>query len=283
MRNMKRSSKRLVRKILEYPQVGSLNVDDPQTTFLRRDMIQQKAFLKRIYEEWYGWIASCIPDGEGRVLELGSGAGFLDEYIPDLISSEAFLSPFAQVIMDARALPFPARSLKSIVMVDVFHHIPDVRAFMKEASDSLIPGGKILMVEPWVTPWSCYVYKNFHHEHIDVESRNWSFTASGPLSGANSALPWIVFSRDRRSFESEFPELRIEGITIEKPFAYLLSGGLSFRSFMPGVMYGLWNTFENMLSPWMAYIGMFARIDVSRVEQVSRRSTEMPYHEKTLG
>ena len=43
-----------------------------------------------------------------------------------------------------------------------------------------------------------------------------SFPRQGPLSSANQALPWIVFERDRATFEREFPEWRIlAGATID--------------------------------------------------------------------
>ena len=81
------------------------------------------------------------------------------------------------------------------------------------------------MVEPWVTFWSRFVYGRLHHEPFHPESVSWSFPSSGPLSGANIAIPWIVFSRDRTQFEKEYPELQIEQV---RPFLqgrYLLSGG----------------------------------------------------------
>jgi 2-polyprenyl-3-methyl-5-hydroxy-6-metoxy-1,4-benzoquinol methylase len=45
-------------------------------------------------------------------------------------------------------------SLRGIVMTNVLHHIPDARAFLKEAARCLHPGGVIAMIEPWVSPWS---------------------------------------------------------------------------------------------------------------------------------
>jgi len=36
--------------------------------------------------EWYRMISAYIPEGAGRVFELGSGAGFLGQYIPGLNS-----------------------------------------------------------------------------------------------------------------------------------------------------------------------------------------------------
>ena len=42
----------------------------------------------------------------------------------------------------------------------------------------------MIMVEPWVSPWSSWVYKTFHHEPFDPKTKKWTFTLKGPLSGA---------------------------------------------------------------------------------------------------
>ena len=247
---------------LRHPLTRSLSHDDPRTTVLRRGIIRSKPFLEKIYLEWYGWVASRIPPGRLPVVELGSGAGFLDSFIPGLVTSEVLRCPFVRVVLDGCALPFPGSSLRALVMVDVFHHIPDAGAFLREASRCLEPGGRILMVEPWVTAWSRFVYARLHHEPFDSMAQSWSFPASGPLSGANSALPWIVFQRDRTLFEERCPGLAIESIAVERPLTYLLSGGVSLRTLMPGFAYRFWKCIEEV--PVFKKCGMFARIELSR-------------------
>ena len=59
------------------------------------------------------------------------------------------------------------------------------------------------MIEPWNNPWAKWVYQNLHHEPFDPNA-GWTLPASGPLSGANGALPWILFERDRKKFEQHF-------------------------------------------------------------------------------
>ena len=248
---------------LRHPLTRSLDLDDPRTTVLRRSIIRSKPFLEKIYRDWYGWIASRIPPGRLPLVELGSGAGFLDSFIPGLVTTEVFRCPFVRVVLDGCALPFQGSSLRALVMVDVFHHLPDAGAFLREASRCLEPGGRILMVEPWVTAWSRFVYARLHHEPFDSMAQSWSFPASGPLSGANSALPWIVFQRDRTLFEERCPGLAIESIAVERPLTYLLSGGVSLRTLMPGFTYGCWRILE--VVPVLRKLGMFARIELRRV------------------
>jgi len=167
---------------LKHPLTRGVPLDSPETTRLRRTIIETKPFLRRIYEEWYTDIASHLPKGNGRILELGSGAGFLQEYVPDVIRSEVFPCPDIAVILDARWLPFRPGSLRAIVMTDVLHHIPDVRKFLIEAACAVREGGVLVMVEPWVTPWSRFVYGRFHHEPFRPDAEDWTFAGSGPLS-----------------------------------------------------------------------------------------------------
>jgi hypothetical protein len=54
------------------------------------------------------------------------------------------------------------------------------------------------------------------------------------MEGANQALSYIVFERDRERFERLFPDLEIvEQSWIANYPRYLLSGGLNFRQLLP--------------------------------------------------
>ena len=225
----------LISKLLAHPLTRGMSVDDPLTTLYRRKIIQNKSFLRLIYLEWYELIKAKLPEGD-QVLELGSGAGFLQEILPNIITSEIFETPGISLIADACQLPFSDSALDAIVMTDVLHHIPNVDRFFSEAERCIRPGGKIIMIEPWRSAWSEWVYKNLHPEPFEIES-GWKIPASGPLSGANGALPWIVFERDRLLFESKYPNWLIKNINPIMPFSYLLSGGVSMRSLLPGFMY----------------------------------------------
>jgi SAM-dependent methyltransferase len=255
----------LIRSLLAHPLTAALQVDDPNTTELRKRIISSKPFLKAIYDEWYGMLARELPLGEGKVLELGSGGGYCAQFIPGLITSEVFPCSGVHIVADAQRMPFADRSMRAIVMTSVLHHMPDVSRFFAQASRCLRPGGKILMIEPWVTSWSSFVYRHFHHEPFHPEAEDWTFSSTGPLSGANIAVPWIVFARDRNKFESEFPEFSIERICPFLPFRYLISGGVGMRSLMPGFTCSAWAGLERMLKSQMPRLGMFALVSVRRV------------------
>jgi SAM-dependent methyltransferase len=256
---------RILKRVLEHPLSAGLGVDAPQTTELRRRIIETKPFLRRLYEDWYAEIVAALPPPPGLVLELGSGAGFLSRFVPDLITSDIMPVTGMAVALDASALPFGSGGLRAVVMTDVFHHLSACRQFLREAARCVRPGGRVVMIEPWVTRWSRFVFTTLHHEPFDPDARTWEFASSGPLSGANGALPWIVFDRDRDTFEREFPEWRIRAVRSFMPFRYLLSGGVSLRSLMPAWSYGFWRSVERVLGPMNPHAAMFAVIVLDRV------------------
>jgi SAM-dependent methyltransferase len=265
-----------MKRWLEHPLTRGLPLDSPETTSLRRTIIAGKPFLRRLYDEWYADIAARVPDGDGRVLELGSGAGFLHERIPGVIRSEIFACPDIAVILDARHLPFRSRSLRAIVMTDVLHHIPDVRRFFHDAAAAVREGGALVMIEPWVTTWSRFVYTTFHHEPFRPDADDWAFPAEGPLSSANGALPWILFERDRGRFDAEFREWRVEEVRPGMPLRYLLSGGVSLRSLMPGWTFEAWRGVEHLMQPWMRSVAMFATIVLRRTANTVTVAPQVP-------
>ena len=259
----------MLKKLLEHPLTRGLEPDDPRTTEFRRRIIKKKALLRKIYEEWYRGLISAIPPPTacpGRVLELGAGGGFLKELLPDSITSEVFPCSGADVVLDARALPFAGNSLRAILMVDVLHHIPDVESFLREAQRTLSPGGIIAMWEPWNTSWIRLIYKKLHPEPFAPESEDWGFPPAGPLSGANGALPWIVFARDKERFARTFADLELERLILDYPFSYLLSGGVSLRALFPGIGFKPIRALERMLTPLQSKLAMFAFICLRKKE-----------------
>jgi SAM-dependent methyltransferase len=242
------------------------DLDAPETTLQHREIILRKAFLKKIYLTWYSSFLKVIPElPEGKILEIGSGGGFLKMLDSRIITSDILSSVNCDMTFSAEAMPFEDNSLSAIFMIDVLHHIPDCSKFFAEAQRILKPGGKIVMIEPANTIFSRFIYTNFHHENFDPQTLDWKFPTSGPLSGANGALPWIVFSRDYESFKILFPNLDKEKMKLHTPFAYLISGGLTLKSLLPGWMYHPFHCFEILISPLNRWVGMFQTIIVKKL------------------
>jgi SAM-dependent methyltransferase len=254
----------MLRPWLAHPLTRDLNIDDPETTRLRQRIVREKGFLSQVYGEWYQDLVASLPAGAGLVLELGAGGGFMRDVLPGLITAERFFVPGVRIVLDGLSLPFAEHSLRGIVMTNVLHHLPNSGVFFAEASRCVRPGGVVSMIEPWVTPWSRFIYQRFHHEPFDPNAASWTVAASGPLSGANGALPWILFERDRSVFEREFPQWQVERVVPMMPFTYLLSGGVSLRSFLPGWSFRSIRGLERALGGWNRHLAMFAHVVLRR-------------------
>lgn len=256
----------MLKRLLEHPLTRGRDLDSPETTELRKAIIRSKPFLRSIYEEWYSSLLkeTDVEKPSAHILELGSGAGFLKDHAPRVIASDLIYVDGLDLVMDGQRIPFKVSSLDAIVMVNVLHHIPDPKAFFTEAANCIRSGGKIAMIEPWITPWSKFVYRYFHHEPVVLDSSSWTIQGHGPLSGANTALPWIIFSRDKDVFVNEMKQWRVETIQPFMPFRYPLSGGISLRNLMFSSSFTFWRGIERLLSPWMEKLAMFAKIVLVR-------------------
>lgn len=250
---------------LKLPETRSIkDLDDPATTLLHAEIVRKKAFLKKLYIDFYTQFKNLIPEPETKVLvELGSGGGFIKEVIDNVITSDILELPNVNKVFSALNMPFEESSVDAFFMFDVLHHIAEPGAFFREAIRCLKPSGKIVMIEPANTLWSRFIYKNFHHELFDPEAQ-WQLQKLGPVSHANGAMPWIIFSRDRQIFEKEFPQLRIVQIRNHTPLRYLLSGGLTLRQLMPSFTYPIIKAIEYMLSPLNNLLGMFQTIELEK-------------------
>jgi SAM-dependent methyltransferase len=223
--------------------------------------IRRKGLVRRIHEEWYQQLAGWLPDRPGPVVEIGSGGGGFSDTVPTAVRTDCPARPGIQLGVDATALPFGGSSLRALVLINVFHHLSRPREFLSGALRALRPGGRVLLLEPWITPWSRFIYRTFHHEPCDPEAIGWDSAVASTLSGANEALAWIVFSRDRARFEAEFPGLSLLSVRPQMPAIYLLSGGIASRPLAPGAAAPFLRWLER---PFDEKAAMFAAVVLER-------------------
>lgn len=251
---------RALRRILRRDR-GDLPLDAPELVEVHRGAIRQKPFLRRFYDDAYDFfVAERTGLPPGTELELGSGGGYLKERIPTLQTSEVLAVAEVDRHVDATALDDKDLSMAAIYLLDVFHHIQDVEAFLREAHRCLRPGGKVVMIEPANTLFGRFVYRRFHHEPFEPGAASWRLPAGGPMSMANGALPWIVFTRDRDRFAQLFSGFEIARQQPFGPLLYLLSGGVSMRQLLPSFMLPVVRGVEWLLRPFDRWLGMFQRI-----------------------
>lgn len=233
------------------------DLDDPKTTIFLSRILQENVYLKNLYTDFYTIFKDSLKDLPKRrkLVELGSGGGFLKNIIPSVITSDVLKLPNVNLQFSVTRMPFKNESIDRFFMLNVIHHIHDARMFFKEIDRCLKKNGKLIAIEPANTFWGRFIYQHFHHERFNPQG-DWTLKSQRPLSDANGALPWIILIRDRKKFEKLFPDLKIKKIIPHTPISYLVSGGVSYRRFVPSWMYPVVKNVEKLAAPLNKYIGM---------------------------
>lgn len=206
---------------------------DPRTAQNRRQW-ENKPTLRAVYEDLYRKM-----DGEcrsGPTLEIGAGSGNFKQYRQDVVASDITSAPWLDLVADAEKLPFKQSAFSNIVIFDVLHHLEFPRMFFAEARRVLIPGGRIVMVEPAITPVSWFFYRFFHQEPFDLSAdpllEGKASVAKDPYA-ANQAIPTLLVTRYARRLALLFPDLRVRHVRWLSLFAYPLTGGFKPWSLIP--------------------------------------------------
>jgi len=226
----------------------------------RRVWAENRA-LRTLNAELYGRVAQQLPPRDlGRWVELGSGPGFAREYIPELELTDLVRAPWHDGEASAEALPYADRSVGALVLFDVLHHIPSPRRFFEEAVRVLVPGGRIVMCEPYMSPVSYPVYKLFHDEPVrmgaDPLALDEGDGARDPFD-ANQAIPTLLFGRNSSAFAQAFPELAVRNVEYMSGLSLPASGGFSHGPFLPWPLWSLWHQIDSRLPSalmrWLAF------------------------------
>ena len=236
-------------------------LDSPKTLVSHSLSIRRKPILRDFYLECYAFFkeeSRHLPPG--MKLELGSGGGFYRTLEKDLTTSDVIPGSDIDLCTLAESLPVKSGSIAAIYMLNVLHHVKDVGSFFNEAVRCLVPGGRVLLVEPANTTISRLIYRNFHHEPFEPAQYGWTLPPGGRLSGANGALPWIVFHRDRAEFQRRFPSLAVMRYRDFGPLRYLLSGGHTLPQLVPSFASCAITVSERLLAPIHPLCGMFTQI-----------------------
>jgi len=253
---------------LAHPSLKQHPIGSAQWFAAQRSMIEAKPLIKRCYDLWYRLLlqdADSVPAKyrTGKIVELGSGLSYIKGQRPEVITSD--VTPgLADMVIDGRRLPFADGSVQALLLTHVFHHIPDVASFFREASRVLVPGGVISMVDIPHTPFARFFFTNFHPEPYNDKAQEWSFPEGHTMLDSNQALSWMVFFRDAAEFHRQFPVLRLEQVTYLPWLSYLLSGGVNLRSFIPRPLTPLFPILDTLLKPLDGLFAVHWRLTIRK-------------------
>lgn len=227
---------------------------------------RSKRLLRSAYAAaWRELAAFAAP---GPSLEIGCGCGNLDGVLPRCWQSDIVALPWADLAADAMRLPFRSGALSNILGTDVLHHLPRPVDFLKEAARALRPDGRVLLLEPYMSWVSYPLLRWFHPEPADPRRNPFAGpsheTPAAP--GVNQAVPTLLFRRGRDALAQQVPQLEVIHCRPRDAIAYPLSGGYSFPALLPGFAEPWVWRLEELLAPWMSFIGFRLAVALRRKE-----------------
>lgn len=213
----------------------------------------EKPSLRKAYANLYQEIAENLAPrhGDSLNLELGSGMGNVKQFIPDCITSDIFANPWLDRQEDAYSLSFPAESLANLILFDVWHHLQYPANALKEASRTLKPKGRLLIMDPAMSALGLLVYGLFHHEPLGYTTQ---FLKTPLKLGDTSTLPYFAAqsSAHRLLLRQEIPALlnnwKIVQTSQITSLAYLASGGFRGPQLYPDPLLPAVLTLDRLLS-----------------------------------
>lgn len=220
-----------------------------------RKIWKEKKIIREVYSGWYKKILRNLNRSKGITLELGAGSGNFKEFKPDVTASDIEYCQWLDVCFDAHHIPFKAGSVGNIVMTDVLHHLAHPLHFFKEASRVLEKGGRIVLVEPFPTTFSLFIYKRYHPEPFIMDRDYFGESSAGMLPKkdpweANQAAAYLLFFKYREKFlhyfDGNFSFVKRKKMSC---ILYPASGGFENKTMIPDFLIPIFKLLEILLVP----------------------------------
>ena len=246
--------------LLRDPSIEKMDVDGSDRLNVHSKMLSRKRMLREVFTEFHHCFRRLDKkyfSAQGSRIELGAGIAPIRNSYPDVLATDVVRGDQIDRVLDAEHMDLPDRSVRAIYGQNCFHHFPHPERFFAELERVLQPGGGAILLEPYFGPFATFLFKRlFRTEGFDKEFPSWETPVAGPMNGANQALSYIIFTRDRAVFEEKHPALKIVHQELCPNYLrYLVSGGLNFRQLCPDWASGMVSLIEWILKPlnrWLA-------------------------------
>jgi SAM-dependent methyltransferase len=230
---------------------------------------RQRPLTRDVYRRYFEMMRDRMATG-GRSVELGGGSGMSREFLADTWVSDLVKTRFVDFAADAARLPLRAAEADNLLMIDLIHHLPRPARLFDEAVRVLRPGGRMILVEPYISPASRLIFRLGHPEPVDLRADPLPaddgpvFSATGAFA-SNQAIPSLLFGRDRDRFERRFPALRPVERRLFSVFVYPLSGGFSGPCLIPRFAHRMAWSVEGVLLPLRRLLAFRILVVLERV------------------
>ncbi len=197
----------------------------------------RKPLLHVLYGDFYQLISqnlSNLPDS--KIVELGSGLGNIKEVIPDCLRTDLFPNPWIDQVENAYKLTFAKESVSDLILTDVFHHLRYPGGALQEFYRVLRKGGRVIMLEPYISVLGLLVYGAFHSEPIGFTQKiewfppqGWSAEDIDYYAAQGNATRVFITNRFRSELKrwQKIKTIRLSAL------AYAASGGYSGPQLYP--------------------------------------------------
>ncbi len=223
-----------------------------------RETWARKKIIREIYTGWYKQVLKDLWESKGRTIELGGGGGNFKEFKPGVITSDIEACQWLDICFDAHDMPFNNSSAANIVMIDVLHHLADPVRFLREAARVLESKGRIVLLEPFPTPFSLFVYRRVHPEPFIMETDYFASSGQKEVTttgkdpwDANQAMAYLLFFKQRKKFQhllgDTFKIIKRKRISC---ILYPASGGFENKAMIPDFMIPFFKLLEFLLIPF---------------------------------
>lgn len=213
----------------------------------------QKPGINRYLKYLYSKIENSLVGN--KILEIGSGAGLSVNFIKrqKIILTDILSWPQGKVqgSINAINLPFADNSFDSVFSLDAIHHMEFPVKAIAEACRVVRPGGRVVIVEPYISYFSFLVYKMFHKEQTTWNykiSPDGSVTSSTASEGEQATLQamfyddkWIRYIQKLTKKELKFQR------SYFSPISFFATGGLSNPLPVPAVLISIIIRLEKIL------------------------------------
>lgn len=195
----------------------------------------KRELTRYLYSGWYREIVKELS-GEGLTIELGAGTGNFKEYMPASVATDLVCCEWLDIVHDAMALPYRDSSVGNFVLIDAIHHIHDPVRALAEMERCLKKGGRIVIFDVFISPFSYLYYNYFHKEKVDLNADLFTMSDAPALKEpfeSNQAIATLLFFKDVERFVARFPGLRPVKRAVREFLLYPMSGGFEGVQLVP--------------------------------------------------